>query len=191
MQSVLLALFIMIFSVSSFAQNIDDSQRYNGVKEITEIPDGMTYNEFLKVQREITWQRIAAAAFIPGYLHFYADHNKEGYYILAARLIAGGVMVFAAVDQLNYTNSLNLFSVVSDFDTVQTRSERNFLLFLGGTIVNFIGFAIDWTHSDWIIENERNQIYYKYGLKIKAKVKPNLSFYRNKPVYGVNLVVSF
>ncbi len=191
MKNIFFFLFVMIFSVSSFAQSIENSQRYNGVKEIVGIPDGMTYNEFLKVQREITWQRIAAAAFIPGYLHFYTDHNKEGYYILAARLIASGVMVFAAVDQLNYTNSLNLFSVASDFDSVQTRSERNLLLFLGGTVVNFIGFAIDWTHSDWIIENERNQIYYKYGLKIKANVRPNLSFYQKKPVYGINLVVSF
>ena len=161
------------------------------MKEVTKIPDGMTYNEFLRLQREITWQRIAAAAFIPGYLHFYADHNKEGYYILAARLLASGVMIFASLDELKYSNSLNFFSVISDVDHIQARTERNLILFLGGTIINFIGFAIDWTHGDWLIENERNQILYKYGLKIKAKVNPNLSFYENEPVFGVNLSISF
>ncbi len=100
-------------------------------------------------------------------------------------------MIVAVVDQLNYTNSLNLFSAVSDFDTVEARTERNFLFSLGGTIVNFIGFTIGWTHRDWIIENERNQIYYKYGLKIKAKLKPDISSYQNKSVYSMNLLVSF
>ncbi len=191
MKNILIFVFVISFSVSSFSQSIENSQRYNGVKEVTKIPDGMTYNEFLRLQREITWQRIAAAAFIPGYLHFYADHNKEGYYILAARLLASGVMIFASLDELKYSNSLNFFSVISDVDHIQARTERNLILFLGGTIINFIGFAIDWTHGDWLIENERNQILYKYGLKIKAKVNPNLSFYENKPVFGVNLSISF
>ncbi len=191
MKKIFVLFFILLFSVSAYAQCVRSSQRYNGVKEVTEIPAGMTYNEFLKLQREITWQRIAAAAFIPGYLHFYADHNKEGYYILAARLLATGFMVFASIDQLNYNNSLNLFSAVSDFDNVEARTERNFVMFLSGAIVNFIGFAIDWTHGDWLIENERNQILYKYGLKIKANVKPSVSFYRSKPIFGVNLLVSF
>jgi hypothetical protein len=190
-KNILIFIFVISFSVSSFSQSIENSQRYNGVKEVTKIPDGMTYNEFLRLQREITWQRIAAAAFIPGYLHFYADHNKEGYYILAARLLASGVMIFASLDELKYSNSLNFFSVISDVDHIQARTERNLILFLGGTIINFIGFAIDWTHGDWLIENERNQILYKYGLKIKAKVNPNLSFYENKPVFGVNLSISF
>ena len=140
MKNILIFVFVISFSVSSFSQSIENSQRYNGVKEVTKIPDGMTYNEFLRLQREITWQRIAAAAFIPGYLHFYADHNKEGYYILAARLLASGVMIFASLDELKYSNSLNFFSVISDVDHIQARTERNLILFLSGTIINFIGF---------------------------------------------------
>ncbi len=191
MKNLLFILILFSLTTLNFSQGFKDTQRYNGVKEIAKIPDGMTYKEFLKLQREITWERIAAAAFIPGYLHFYADHNEEGYYILATRLLASGFMIYAAVDQVNYSNSLDFFTVVTEFDSVQTRTGRNLLMFMGGAIVNFIAFAIDWTDADWIIENERNNILYKYGLKVKAKVTPQVSYYNQKPIFGFNLNLTF
>lgn len=191
MKIFVLALMLFLISWGSVkSQTISPGTWENGLKEITAVPDSMSYIEFLKLQREVTWQRIFASAFIPGYIHFYADHNETGWYIAVGRLIGTSLMVYGLLDEINYAGTLNFYSVVTEKDQIEARSQQNLILFISGALINAVGFAIDWARGDWIISKERNEVLYKYGIKLRAQVSPKVSFLQGTPVYGVNLKVN-
>ncbi len=185
-----LLIFVFSFSILQ-AQTISTHSWKNGLKELAVVPDSMTYNEFLTLQREVNWQRIMASAFIPGYLHFYADHQKEGWYIVAARSIGAGLMLYGILDELHYANTLDFISAITKKDELEDRSERNLILFITGTVINVLGFSIDWAHADWVISKERNEVLYKYGIKMRGKLSPKVSLIEGTPYYGFNLRINF
>lgn len=53
--------------------------------------------------------------------------------------------------------------------SMQERIIRNALLFTIGTILNFVGFFYDWADGSLSIEEERNMIYFKYGIDESKK----------------------
>ena len=188
-RTILLSIaFFLLINNLIFSQSISDNPKYNAVKEIVKIPDGMTYEEFLKVQRTLNWKKIFAAALIPGYIHFYAGYANEAWGIFAFRMIGGALMGWAAYDQLRYTNGFN-FAEDGLSDELQKRSQRNFVVFSVGLIMNILGYGYDWAHGDWIIEQERNEIYFKYGIKkgTKLGVNYNPKFH----VFGLNYSIRF
>jgi hypothetical protein len=182
---------LLLFVANLNAQTISSNSWKNGLKEVAAVPDSMTYDEFLKLQREVTWQRIFAAAFIPGYIHFYAKHSEAAWYIFAGRLVGASLMVYGLLDEVKYAGTLDFTSMITDKDQIEARSQRNLTLFIAGTVINALGFAIDWARGDWIISKERNEVLYKYGLKLRAKVSPKVSFLQDSPVYGLNLKINF
>ena len=188
---VLLFAFLFVFAGKYNAQTVSVNSWKNGLKELAAVPDSMTYKEFLTLQREVNWERIFASAFIPGYIHFYADHSDEGWYIVFGRTVGGALMLYGLLDEIDYAGTLDFLSVVTKKDEIEARSQRNLTLFLAGTAINILGFAIDWAHGDWLISKERNEVLYKYGIKLRAKVKPEVSFFQNKPVYGLNFKINF
>jgi hypothetical protein len=191
MRKMFLIMGILLFTSMLSAQTISTHSWKNGVKELAPIPEGMTYEEFLKLQREISWQRIFASALIPGYLHFYASHEKEGWYIVVTRSIGMGLMLYGLLDEVNYVNTLNFFSAIAQKDEVEDRSQRNFILFLAGFGINALAFSFDWAHADWVISKERNEILYKYGIKMRGEVAPDVSFLNGGLIPGVKVKIRF
>ncbi len=181
---VLLLLLNVVYS----AQIVNHNPKYNAVKEIVKIPKGMTYEEFMKVQRELDWKKIFAAALIPGYIHYYAGHESEAWGIFAFRMVGGALIGFAMYDQLRYTNG---FTFVQEglTDELQKRSQRNFVIFSIGIIMNMLGYGYDWAHGDWIIEHERDAIYFKYGIKKNKQL--GLMYNPDFHVVGLNYSFKF
>jgi hypothetical protein len=125
------------------------------------LPAEMTYQEYQDLNKEANWKRLIIAFFVPGYMHFYADAPAWGIAIATTRIIGGGMMAFATVDQYNYARSSNW-----DIDQLTgntNRSEQNFYLFVGGLGLNMLAYGFDWGHADYLIEKRRTQIEYKYG----------------------------
>ncbi len=173
MKKIILLLFL--FNAYNFAQISVSKEKYNALKEIRPIPKEMSYDEFLKVQREVNWKKLAVASVLPGFIHFYAKHYTEAYIVLGVRLIGGALMGVALVDQYKLRNDID-YSVVIDSDEESDRTERNTILFSTGLVLNVIGFAFDWAHGDWVVETERNEIYFKYGLDKKRRKALGISY---------------
>ncbi len=179
---------LLIAANFSFSQIINDNPKYNAVKEIVDMPEGMTYEEFLKVQRTLDWKKIFAAALIPGYIHYYAGHENAAWGIFAFRMVGGAFIGYAMYDQLRYTDGFNF---VQDglTDELKKRSQRNFIIFSVGVIMNMLGYGYDWAHGDWIIESERNEIYFKYGIKKETKL--GLMYNPEFNIVGLNYSIHF
>ncbi len=186
----LLLLVVILFGLFSavFAQAPMSSAKYNALKEITAVPDGMTYEEFTKIQRELTWKKIFVAAILPGYIHFETGYNTEGIIILGARVIGGTLMGIALYDQFKLTNNID-YSVVIDAEEESDRTERNTILFSTGLAINMLAYAFDWAHGDWIIETERNEVYFKYGLDKERRKALGISY--NTQFKVPSITVSF
>jgi len=168
-------LLLFLFSSLSVAQMSISREKYNALKEITPIPKGMDYEEFLKVQRDVNWKKIAVASVLPGFIHLYAKHYTEAYIIMGARLIGGALMGVALVDQYKLKNDID-YSVIISSEEEADRTERNTVLFTTGLVLNIVGFAFDWAHGDWVVETERNEIYFKYGLDKERRKALGISY---------------
>ena len=176
MKKYILIIFVLLqFTITINGQLSISHEKYNALKEIHIIPKGMDYEEFLKVQRVVNWKKIAVASVLPGFIHFYAKHNTEAYIIMGVRLIGGTLMGIALVDQYKLRNDMN-YSVVLDSEEESNRTERNTIMFTVGTILNIAGFAFDWAHGDWVVESERNEVYFKYGLDKERRKALGISY---------------
>ncbi len=166
MRKIVFSLLIFL-QVQGFSQTIPASRPPRSVFE--PLPAGMTYLEFTKLQRRLNWKRLFAASFIPGYIHFYAGYKKYAWSIAGVRAVGFGMISYSLLDELDHTDSFSLsFSGAADsVSAYKNRSRRNLYLFLGGIALNMIGYAFDWAHGDFIIEQERNAVLYKFG-RLKA-----------------------
>ena len=151
------SIFIFLFVVQLLAQS-PAGFPFRDKGPIPELPAGMTLQEYKQMNREITLNRIMLAVISPGYLHFYCDHHDWAWSIFALRATGAAIATYGLVDQLNQTEDFSF-----NFSQEKKRGKMNMLLFLGGAALNALGFAIDWAHGDWLIENERNRVLYKYG----------------------------
>ena len=189
-KSTVLSLLVLLVLLTTElpAQVINDNPKYNAVKEIVKIPDGMTYDEFIKVQRILDWKKIFAAALIPGYIHYYAGRERDAWAIFGIRMFGGALMGFALYDQFRYTNGFN-FAQEGINGELEKRSQKNLIIFSAGLIMNILGYGYDWAHGDWIIEQERNEIYFKYGIKKGTKL--GLSYNPDFKIVGINFSAHF
>lgn len=171
----LIVVLVLTFSNNSYGQFSIYEEQYNSLKEIQKIPDNMTYEEFLKIQRNVGWSKILISAVVPGYLHFYADRPIKGSIIAVTRVIGYGFIAYAAIEQYKLLNST---SYNSQFDANEKvdRMNTNATYFTIGGLLNFIAFFFDWADATMIIESERNQIYFKYGLDKERRNKLGLSY---------------
>jgi len=142
--------------------------------------------EFTKLQRTLNWKRIFAASFIPGYIHFYAEHKKYAWSIAGIRAIGFGMIGYSVIDELNHTNEFSLsFSGAPDsVAAYKARSERNLYLFLSGVALNMMGYAFDWAHGDFIIEQERNAVLYKFGRQKGIKGAAGFWYDAHRQTFG-------
>ncbi len=154
-----------------------------------QLPDSMTYDEFVKLQRRLSWQRIFAASVVPGYIHFYAGRQRIGWTIAGVR--AAGMLLsgYALLDQARHVDnfSLTFFSVDDSLSSLKARSERNLLLFWTGIALNFLGYAFDWAHGDFVIDSERNAVLYKYGSGRSPKPLGGLWIDSRRKIFGAAL----
>jgi hypothetical protein len=176
MKNILLVLiFILSISNITLGQVSVSTAKYNALKEIKKIPEGMTYDEFIKIQRELDWKKIFVSAIFPGYLHFYANHKTEAWIIFGVRVVTAGMMGYAMYDQYQLTSDIDA-GIIFDSDEEARRTERNTVIFSSGLFINMLAYAFDWAHGDWVIETERNKVYFKYGLDNKRRKALGISY---------------
>ncbi len=185
-----IAFILFYVSTNTFAQLSVSYEKYNALKEIQKIPKGMNYEEFLKVQREVNWKKIAVASVLPGFIHFYSKHYTEAYIVLGVRLIGGALMGIALVDQNKLRNNID-YSIVVSSQEESDRTERNTILFSAGLIMNVLGFTFDWAHGDWVIESERNEVYFKYGLDKERRKALGISYNARFNYPGITFTYRF
>lgn len=156
---------------------------------IIELPSNISYDEFLKLQRELDWKKIFEAAAVPGYLHFYAQHTQTAWTIAAVRGVGYLLFGYGLVDQVNHWDEPGgWFSKEAELNS---RSKRNLYLFMGGLAINALGFAFDWAHGDYIIERERNAVLYKYGIQKKWQPRLGLRYEPASQGGAIGLTVLF
>lgn len=98
----------------------------------------MTYNEFLKIQKQIDWSKIIIASVVPGFIHFYINDETKGWSIFGIRTLGYGLIAYAVVDQYNLINKNNKIDL--DISAKQNRQNNNALLFVVGSLLNFAVF---------------------------------------------------
>jgi hypothetical protein len=174
MKNFIFSIFLILSVNHSYGQVSISQEKYNALKEIEKIPAGMSYDEFLKIQRELNLSKMFIATIVPGYIHFYINHTKAAWIILSTRVIGYGLITYAAVDQYNLLNNIqhNLASVTEK----QERQNRNASLFASGVLLNIVGLFYDLAAGSIIIESERNEVYYKYGLTSYDKIDFGLAY---------------
>lgn len=138
---------------------------------IDAVPQGMSLEEFRQSEREVTLNRLMISAFVPGYIHFYADHDREAWAIMTARLTGYALMGWGVYDQWQYADSFTGGLSSSDRD-IKSRSRKNLGIFSLGLFLNIAGFAYDWAHGDWIIDQERSAVRYRFGQKLGFRYDP-------------------
>lgn len=175
MKKILFFVVFILIITNTPAQVSVSSEKYNALNEIKPIPLGMTFEEFQKIQRNIDWKKITVAAILPGYIHFYSDKTEIGWIIFATRLTGGLMMGFALYDQYKITNALD-FAIDLNSKEDRSRTRTNAIVFSTGLVLNMLGFAFDWAHGDWIIELERNQVYFKYGIDEEKRKLLGISY---------------
>ncbi len=188
MKIVFIALMIFLTNLISEAQISIYEEKSNATSEIIKIPDGMTYDEFLKIQRYVDWSKIMIASVVPGFIHFYTEENEKGFIVLGARILGYGLMGYAAVDQYFLLNDDNFLSNLS---VKQERKNRNALFFAIGSFLNFAGFFYDWADGILTIEEERNLIYFKYGIDESKKIKLGILYDKIRSTPMINLTLNF
>ncbi len=191
MNKLLFTIFLLFLSYNfSLGQFSIYEEKYNALKEIQQIPDSMTYYEFLKIQRTVDWSKIVISAVVPGFLHFYADKPVKGWIVATTRLIGYGFVTYAAVDQYKLLNNSE-FSTSFGLTERQDRMNRNNAYFAIGALINFAAFFYDWADATITIESERNEVYFKYGLDEKRRKKLGISFNQADKSLRINYEYKF
>ncbi len=167
---------VLILLIENISGQVSiSSEKYNAVNEIKPLPEGMTYAEFQKIQRYVDWKKITVAAILPGYIHFYSAKPEIGWAIFGTRLIGSLMMGFAMYDQYKISNALD-FAIDINSEADQSRTRNNAIVFSTGLVLNMLGFAFDWAHGDWVVESERNQVYFKYGIDEEKRKLLGISY---------------
>jgi hypothetical protein len=184
----LLFLFLLMPTIVSYGQTYFQNKNIPKPQIVPDIPYGMTYEEFEMLNREMNWKQLLIGMVVPGYLHFYADRPGWGWSIAGTRALGFGLMMWGIIDQWKYFGTLNWSEDYIKGD--EARAERNIYLFMSGLAVNIFAYGLDWAHADIVIENDRNSVMYKYGIK-HWKVEPT-SFNTPKEVLpGICLSINF
>ncbi|MHB2148726.1 hypothetical protein ACX8XP_06685 [Calditrichota bacterium LG25] len=175
MKKIIHTLLLCVLVGTATAQDI--SLQSSRLHAIPALPDSMTYEEFGMLNRELTWKRMMIAVFVPGYVHYYARHKKLAFGISGTRSL--GVLLSAAAiyREGNDTKQLTL-DALKEIDD-------NFYLFMAGLFLNAAGYAFDIAHGDWLIEQERMKIQFKY----RKQKGPGIAWFfdRNTPVFSLSL----
>lgn len=180
-----LVIFILTFG-NIRAQISIYEEKSNSAAEIMNLLTGMTYNEFLKIQRQIDWSKIIIASIVPGFIHFYADKKTEGWILLGIRVIGYGLVGYASLNQYKLINDDRFSINVTD---KRNRQNQNVIIFGVGSLLNIFGFFYDWAAGSLSIEKERNEIYFKYGIEKTQKLKVGflIDNYDNHPYLNISL----
>ncbi|EHO42555.1 hypothetical protein Calab_2948 [Caldithrix abyssi DSM 13497] len=179
MKKIICFLSLCVVIGTASAQEI--SLQSSRLHAIPALPDSMTYEEFAMLNRELTWKRMMIAVFVPGYVHYYARHNKLAYGISGARSV--GVLLSAAAIYREWNDAKQLtLDVLKEMDD-------NFYLFMTGLFLNAAGYAFDIAHGDWLIEQERMKIQFKYR-KLTGPASAGI-FDHFVPVLSLNLKLNF
>jgi len=172
MKNSLFLFFVLIFSFSLSAQDIDIySKKKNSNYELPNLNPQTSFEEFQLLNRTLRMQDMAFAAIVPGYVHFKVKDPGMGYTMLGLRSAgyAGLIYVisqdaFALRDLINNSppqNSENL----SSYNTQQNITYISLGLIIGT-------YLFDYIHGKHRLEKKQEMIRYKYGLKLNMSYLP-------------------
>lgn len=177
---------LLLFSTINITAQISIyEEKSNSANQIIKLPEGMSYDEFLKIQKHVDCSKIIIASIVPGFIHFYADRENKGWAVVGIRTLGYGLMGYALINQYQLINDTKIDLNISD---KQNRQNKNALFFAIGSFLNFAGFFYDWADGMLSIEEDRNMIYFKYGIDETQRLKLGLSINKiNKyPMFNIS-----
>jgi hypothetical protein len=123
----------------------------------------MTVKEFELLSQNMRMKDMLYATIVPGYVHFKAKENKQGYWLLGIRsasyLMMGGLYL-SGKNELLHIDTENL----SDEELSDVIRYRNsFYTALGIATATYL---YDVIHGDWVLHKKQEKIRYKYAIKV-------------------------
>jgi tetratricopeptide (TPR) repeat protein len=137
------------------------------------IPQGMSYEEFRRLNRNVDFFSMGMSMIVPGYAMFQVERPALGVPILAGRLGGYGLMAAALVRQWSDLRDLWEFQALSaeQFDSLKI----NAALMAAGMCLNFVLWGVDVVGAYHIAKEERDYVIYRYGLETAAAGSPEPS----------------
>tara|TARA_B100000945_G_scaffold115200_1_gene91444 strand:- start:1235 stop:1888 length:654 start_codon:yes stop_codon:yes gene_type:complete len=210
---LILFFYSIIFSQASndLLNSITSSKYLLNETQLHPIPEGMTFEEYQDMNRQITTGLLLTAIPIPGTLHSYANELKTARRIRYA--FGGGVLsIFLGLisqEENGYSeseyntfqdsNSNKIYEMIpiGQFNGETTYEYRvlekeysggvGFFILGFGAIVG--SYVYDYIHGIKIIEHKRAKVRYKYGKELNFSIIPSYDMYTQSS--NINLIYQF
>jgi len=156
--------FLLFFFFTQVnAQDIDLYKKdKNDNYKLPQISKQMTAEEFELLSHNMRMKDMLYASMVPGYVHFKAKENKQGYWLLGIRsasyLMMGGLYL-SGKDELLHIDTENL----SDEELSDAKRYQN--LFYTALSIATATYLYDVIHGDWMLHKKQERIRYKYAIK--------------------------
>jgi len=135
---------------------------------------GMNLDEYQLLTRNLRMKDMMYAMVVPGYVHFRANENKTGYYILGLRVASLGALTAVGVQTAAKLNDIyNL-----RFDEAFDKHENPIFVIANSTVVILsmstimATYMYDWIHGQHMLNKKQELYRYKYNLKFNIENTP-------------------
>lgn len=157
-----LIILIAFFTQNIVAQDIEVIKKEkNDNYVLPNIPKDMTYEEFKLLSQHVRMKDYFYAAIVPGHIHYKAQQNKKGYWLLGIRTASYATVSYAIIDANNKYGGLNETNIPKkDRDKYQN-------LILTGTTIAVATYLYDIIHGEYILHDKQERIRYKNAIRLK------------------------
>jgi len=154
---------LFFFFIQINAQDIDLFKKdKNDNYKLPQISKQMTAEEFELLSQNMRMKDMLYASIVPGYVHFKAKENKQGYWLLGIRsasyLMMGGLYLSGG-NELLHIDTQNL----SDEELSDVKRYQN--LFYSALGIATATYLYDIIHGDWVLHKKQEKVRYKYAIK--------------------------
>lgn len=173
MKNSLFLFFLLIFSFSLSAQDIDIySKRKNSNYELPKLNPQTSFEEFQLLNRTLRMQDMAYAAIVPGYVHFKVKDPALGFAVLGFRSLGyAGLAYVITEDSFSIQDLINNSPPQNTGDLSEFNTQKDITYISLGIIVT--SYLFDWIHGKHRLEKKQEMIRYKYGLKLNMSYTPS------------------
>ena len=126
---------------------------------LAKVYEGMSFNEYQILSRDLRMQDKAFAIFLPGYTHFRAKDKLSGGLILSTSILSCGSLLYIAE-----SNGLSFFNTIS---ITENFSLSNKTIAIAACIIIIGNYIFDIIHGTHVLNKKQEVIRYKYGYKEK------------------------
>ncbi len=156
MRKILIIIILFAGAGHVFSQDLEVFNRYqDDMLTAPILPEGMSFDEFRILSRNIKLMDMAAGTVFPGYISFKAEEPTAGYIFMGVRILGYAGALYELV---KYNNEGFPQVLSNQFD-------RNFTYVTMGVLIS--SYLFDWVYGKTQLEKKQEAIRYKYRLKLE------------------------